>query len=137
MIILGVGAFGEPYKVEIDDDTLFDIVQARKVLRKLPWNGQMFIPLKAKALGSGGQRYLEESVEAVVTKTIVWVKVDGPEGWENILDPNEDLLSLKDDVHISKSFEDELNEMVFNLSQDEIDLVERWKAHRTKNSKKS
>lgn len=124
--IFGTGACGEPYHVEIDDDTLYDARCAQHVLRTLPWEGEMFIPCSAKRLGGV---MCSDLVEIVVTKREAWLSVEGPECRENLIISN-DLFTLPD-IYLSKSFENDLIENMFELDSHEIDLVASWKENLT------
>jgi len=120
--IFGCGAFGEPYRVDINDDTLYEARVAQQYLNKLPWDGEFRIPAFSKRLGGV---WSWDSIEIVVGKNFSMLCVDGPEGRENILDV--DLFST-DTVHLSKSFEFEIPEFLFTLTPRDMDLIELWKA---------
>lgn len=124
--IFGTGAYGEPYHVEIDDDTLHDARSAQRVVSMLPWSGEMFIPCLAKRLG-GVMGY--DLVEIVVSKRTAWLSVEGPESRENLIDSC-DLFNLPD-IYLTKSFENDLAENMFELDSHEIDLITVWKAIQT------
>jgi hypothetical protein len=124
--IFGTGAYGEPYHVELDDDTLYDARCAQHVLRTLPWEGEMFIPCSAKRLGGG---MVLDLVEIVVTKRVAWLSVEGPESRENLIDSH-DLFNLPD-IYLTKSFENDLIDNMLELDSHEIDLIASWKERLT------
>ena len=120
--VFGLGAFGEPYRVDINDDAMYEAHCAQLFLKKLPWDGEFRIPAFSKRLGGG---WSWDSIEIVVGKNFSMLCVDGPECRENILDV--DLFST-DNVHLSKSFESDIPEFLFSLTPRDMDLIELWKA---------
>ncbi|MBU2060060.1 MAG: hypothetical protein KKB38_20310, partial [Gammaproteobacteria bacterium] len=74
--IYSTGAFGEPYRVEVNDDLLHEVRSAQSVLNKLPWNGEMFLPVPIYPLSIDKQL----NAEIVVEKSLVSICVEGPEG---------------------------------------------------------
>lgn len=132
--IYSTGAFGEPYRVEVSDDLLIEIRMAQHALCKLPWNGEMFLPVPATLLNTEKftKAYLGYDVEIVVGKVLVSICVSGPEGRETLLDLDDDLLEIPD-VYVSREFEIDLSEHIFSLSLCDIDLIATWKALKEKN----
>ena len=125
--IFGCGAFGEPYRVDINDDTLYEAHVAQQYLRKLPWDGEFRIPAFSKRLGG---QWCSEEIEIVVEKNCSWLSVDGPQGRENLLEMD---LFDTDNIYLSKSFESSLPEFILSLTPRDMDLIETWKL-RTENN---
>jgi hypothetical protein len=121
-VIYVEGAFGEPYRIEVSDALLEEVVKAQRALRMLPWNGEMFLPVPTYPLGRDKQL----SAEIVVGKRSVSICIDGPEGRETMLNYPDDLLTIED-TYLSKEFENDLVENMFTLSLRDIDLIETWK----------
>ena len=119
--IFGTGAFGEPYRVDINDDTLYEAHVAQQFLRKLPWDGEFRIPAFSKRLGHD---WSWDDVEIIVCKNFVWLSVDGPESRENIIDID---LFKTDNIYLSNSFEYSLPEFMFSLTPRDMDLIEIFK----------
>ena len=126
-IIYVEGAFGEPYRIEVSDTLLEEVVKAQRALKTLPWNGEMFLPVPTYPLGRDKQL----SAEIVVGKRSVSICIDGPEGRETMLDYPDNLLTI-DDIYLSKSFENDLVENMFTLSSRDIDFIEVWKERKLK-----
>jgi hypothetical protein len=122
------GAFGEPYRIEVSDALLEEVVNAQRTLKMLPWNGEMFLPVPTYPLGRDKQL----SAEIVVGKRLVSICIDGPEGRETMLDYPDDLLTI-DDIYLSKEFENDLVDNMFTLSPRDIDFIETWKERKLKN----
>lgn len=121
------GAFGEPYRIEVSDDLLTDVRQAQQVLRRLPWNGEMFLPVPVSPLGDDKQLH----AEIVVGKRGVSVCIDGPEGREALLNYGDDLLTISD-VYLSKEFESDLTDHMFTLTLHDMDLIAIWGEEKNK-----
>ena len=121
------GAFGEPYRIEVSDALLEEVVNAQRTLKMLPWNGEMFLPVPTYPLGRDKQL----SAEIVVGKRLVSICIDGPEGRETMLDYPDDLLTI-DDIYLSKEFENDLVDNMFTLSPRDIDFIETWKERKLK-----
>jgi hypothetical protein len=126
-VIFTEGAFGEPYRIEVSDALLEEVVNAQRTLKMLPWNGEMFLPVPTYPLGRDKQL----SAEIVVGKRLVSICIDGPEGRETMLDYPDDLLTI-DDIYLSKEFENDLVDNMFTLSPRDIDFIETWKERKLK-----
>lgn len=128
-IIYAEGAFGEPYRVEVSDELLNEVRTAQRTLKRLPWNGEMYLPVPSYAMNKLADTYTKHTVEIVVRKTLVSICSEGPEGRETMLDYPDDLLSVPD-IYLSKSFESDLLEHMFSLTPHDIDLIASWKQHK-------
>jgi hypothetical protein len=122
-----VGAFGEPYKIILDDKLLKEVVKAQRMLKRLPWDGEMFLSVEPIPLANNHQF----SCEAVVRKNNITLHIEGPEGWEPLIELGVDLFSLPD-IYASKAFILGLSEFVWCLSIDDLQLVEKIKENLTK-----
>ena len=120
--IYSEGAFGEPYRIEISDDLLHEVRSAQRMLRMLPWNGEMFLPCPAIPLNVDKKL----NAEIVVGKRLVSICIEGPEGRESLLDGLDNLLTIED-IYLSKSFEFDLNDHMFSLTPRDIDVIATWK----------
>jgi len=125
--IYSTGAFGEPYRIEVSDELLHEARSAQSILRKLPWNGEMFLPCPAIPLNVDKKL----NAEIVVGKKLVSVCIEGPEGRESLLDGLDDLLDIPD-IYLSKSFEFDLNDHMFSLLPRDIDVIATWKTLKRK-----
>ena len=125
--IYSTGAFGEPYRIEVDDALLEEVISAQRQLRMLPWNGEMFLPVPIYPLSIDKQL----NAEIVVEKSLVSICVEGPEGRESLLDLSDNLLEIPD-IYVSKGFEYDLIEHMFSLTPHDIDMITTWKALKRK-----
>ena len=125
--IYSTGAFGEPYRIEVDDALLEEVISAQRQLRMLPWNGEMFLPVPIYPLSIDKQL----NAEIVVGKSLVSICVEGPEGRESFLDGTDNLLDIPD-IYVSKGFEYDLIEHMFSLTPHDIDMIATWKALKRK-----
>ena len=121
--IYSTGAFGEPYRIEVSDELLHEVRSAQSILRKLPWNGEMFLPVPITPLSVDKKL----NAEVVVGKRVVSICVEGPEGRESLLDDN--LLDIPD-IYVSKGFD--LIEHMFSLTAHDIDMIATWKTLKRK-----
>ena len=128
--IYSTGAFGEPYRVEVSDALLEEVVSAQNTLRKLPWNGEMFLPVPIVPLNVDKRL----NAEIVVGKTLVSICIEGPEGRESLLDGLDDLLEIPD-IYVSRGFDSDLIENMFSLTPRDIDVIATWRTLRRKNRK--
>ena len=115
--IYSTGAFGEPYRIEVSDELLHEVRSAQSILRKLPWNGEMFLPVPIHPLNVTNT-LRSSHAEIVVGKRLVSICVEGPEGRESLLDDN--LLDIPD-IYVSKGFD--LIEHMFSLTAHDIDMI--------------
>jgi len=129
------GAFGEPYRIVISDALLEQTRKAQRVAMRLPWNCEMFIPVDAVRLGVSGDTERVQHAEICIGKDHASLVVDGPEGRETMLSPDDDFFTLPD-VYLSIDFYFSLNDHIFSLCQGDIDVVEKWKILRTQNFEK-
>lgn len=127
--IYSTGAFGEPYRIEVSDDLLFEVRQAQSILNKLPWDGEMFLPVPIYPLGVDKQF----NADIVVRKNSVSICIEGPEGRESLLDLFDNLLTIPD-IYVSKGFKYDLTEHMFNLTPHDIDMITTWKGLKRKKS---
>ena len=119
--IYSTGAFGEPYRIEVDDDLLHEVRSAQSILRKLPWNGEMFLPVPIISLNVDRKF----CAEIVVGKKSVSICIEGPDGRETMLD-DKDLLTIPD-IYVSRDFSYNLVENMFSLTPRDIDMIATWK----------
>lgn len=120
------GAFGEPYRVSLSDALLDETRKAQRVAKRLPWNCEMFIPVDAIRLGVSGDTERVQHAEICIGKDHSSLVVDGPDGRETMLSPDDDLLTIPD-IYLSIDFYFDINNHIFSLSQGDIDLIEKWK----------
>jgi len=120
--IYSEGAFGEPYRIEVSDDLLHEVRSAQRMLRMLPWNGEMFLPVPITPLSVDKKL----NAEIVVGKRLVSICIEGPEGRESLLDGLDNLLEIPD-IYLSRAFEFDLNEHMFSLIPRDIDVIATWK----------
>jgi len=125
--IYSTGAFGEPYRVEVSDDLLHEVRSAQRMLRMLPWNGEMFLPVPIVPLSVDKKL----NAEIVVGKRLVSVCIEGPEGRETMLDNLDDLLTIED-IYVSRGFESDLVENMFSLTPRDIDVIATWRTLKRK-----
>ena len=125
--IYSTGAFGEPYRIEVDDALLREVMSAQDTLRKLPWNGEMFLPVPICPLSVDKKL----NAEIAVGKRLVSICIEGPEGRESLLDLSDNLLTIPD-IYVSKGFEYDLTEHMFSLTPRDIDMIATWKALKRK-----
>ena len=125
--IYSTGAFGEPYRIEVSDELLHEVRSAQSILRKLPWNGEMFLPVPIYPLSIDKKL----NAEIVVGKKVVSICVEGPEGRESFLDGSDNLLDIPD-IYVSKVFEYDLVEHMFSLTAHDIDMIATWKVLKRK-----
>lgn len=128
--IYSTGAFGEPYRIEVSDDLLFEVRQAQSMLHKLPWNGEMFLPVPIVPLNVDKKL----NAEIIVGKRLVSIYIEGPEGRETMLDDLDDLLTISD-IYVSRGFDSDLIENVFSLTPRDIDMIATWRTIKRKNRK--
>lgn len=127
--IYTIGAFGEPYRIELSDKIIKETRFAQRVLRRLPWDGELFIPIDSVLLDNS--LIDRGSVEIIVGKNIVSICTEGPEGRETLLD-SDDLLTIPD-IYVSKYFEFKLKEFMLSLSLHDIDLITIWEQKKQSN----
>jgi len=125
--IYSTGAFGEPYRIEVSDELLHEVRSAQSILRKLPWNGEMFLPVTIVPLSVDKKL----NAEIVVGKRLVSICVEGPSGRESFLDGSDNLLDIPD-IYVSKGFEYDLIEHMFSLTAHDIDMIATWKTLKRK-----
>jgi len=125
--IYSTGAFGEPYRIEVSDALLMEVITAQRQLKMLPWNGEMFLPVPIIPLSIDK----ELNAEIVVGKTSVSICIEGPVGREIMLDGIDDLLTVPD-IYVSKDFELTLSEHMFSLTPRDVDMIATWKGLKQK-----
>ena len=107
---------------------LHEVRSAQSILRKLPWNGEMFLPVTISPLILDKQL----NAEIVVGKKLVSICIEGPEGRESLLDLSDNLLTIPD-IYVSSEFEYDLSENMFSLTPRDIDMIATWKLLKHKN----
>jgi len=124
------GVFGEPYKLTIDDKLLNEVTIAQRTLKRLPWSGEMFLPIPIEPL----QKNYQFKAEIVIRKNCIGIYIDGPESKEPVLDVGTDVLALPD-IYVSNEFDMLLFDFIFSLKPDDIDLINVWREKSTKQKK--
>jgi hypothetical protein len=87
----------------------------------------MFLPVDVTNIKTG----VVEHAEICIGKDQVDVVVEGPDGRESLLTPNDDLLTIPD-VYLSIDFECNLESHVFSLNSIDVDLIASWQTSKAK-----
>jgi len=120
--IYSTGAFGEPYRIEVSNDLLNEVIFAQEQLNTMRWECEVYLPVPIVPLNV--DKHL--NAEIVVRKNSVYICMEGPDGKELMLD-DKDLLDIPD-VYVSRDFEFSLSDHVFSLTSRDIDMIATWKA---------